>query len=40
MHKPPKLILTFDDLPLQEAIKKLFEDPAFVRSEALLSASV
>lgn len=36
MRKPKKLILTFDDLPLQEAIKKLFEDPEFVRSESLL----
>ena len=36
MKKPNKLILTFDDLPLQEAIRKLFEDPAFVRSETLL----
>jgi hypothetical protein len=31
-----KLIVTFDDLPLQEAIRKLFEEPDFVRSEALL----
>ena len=31
-----RLIVTFDDLPLQEAIHKLFEDPDFVRSEALL----
>lgn len=36
MHKPPKLILTFDDLPLQEAVRLLFEDTEFVRSEALL----
>ena len=36
MHTPPKLILTFDDLPLQEAIRLLFEDSDFVRSEALL----
>lgn len=36
MHKPKKLVLTFDDLSLQEAIKKLFEDPDFLRSEALL----
>lgn len=40
MHKPSKLILTFDDLPLQEAIKSLFEEPAFVRSEALLITDV
>ncbi len=36
MERPQKLILTFDDLPLQEAIKKLFDDPDFIRSEALL----
>jgi len=36
MHTPPKLILTFDDLPLQEATRLLFEDSDFVRSEALL----
>jgi len=40
MHKPKKMILTFDDLPLQEAIRKLFEDPEFVRSEALLITDV
>ena len=39
-HKPKKLILTFDDLPLQEAIKKLFEDIEFVRSESLLITDV
>ena len=31
-----RLIITFDDLPLQEAILKLFEDPEFVRTESLL----
>lgn len=31
-----KLILTFDDLPLQSAILDLFADPDFVKSEALL----
>lgn len=31
-----KLIVTFDDLPLQEAIRKLFDDPEFVRTESLL----
>jgi hypothetical protein len=36
MRRPKKLTLTFEDLPLQESIKKLFEDPEFVRSEALL----
>ena len=36
LHKPPKLKLTFNDLPLQEAIRQLFDDPKFVRSEALL----
>lgn len=36
MRRPKKLILTFDDLPLQEAIRKLFEDAEFVRSESLL----
>lgn len=36
MQTPKKLILAFDDLPLQEAIRKLFEEPEFVRSEALL----
>ena len=40
MHKPKKLTLTFDDLPLQEAIKKLFEDPEFVRSESILITDV
>lgn len=38
MPKPTlhKLILTFEDLPLQEAVYKLFADPDFIRSEALL----
>ncbi len=40
LHRPKKLILTFDDLPLQEAIKKLFEDAEFVRSESLLITDV
>jgi hypothetical protein len=40
MHKPSKLILTFDDLPLQQAIKTLFDDPEFVRSESLLITDV
>ena len=40
MQKPKKLVLTFDDLPLQEAIKKLFEDPDFIRSESLLITDV
>ena len=31
-----RLVITFDDLPLQEAIRKLFEDPEFVRTESLL----
>ena len=31
-----KLVITFDDLPLQEAVRKLFEDPEFVRTESLL----
>ena len=31
-----RLTITFDDLPLLEAVKKLFEDPEFVRTEALL----
>jgi hypothetical protein len=31
-----KLTITFEDLPLQEAIRKLFEDPEFVRTESLL----
>jgi hypothetical protein len=30
------LVLTFDDLPLHEAVRRLFEEPGFVRSEALL----
>jgi len=36
MHKSNKLILTFDDLPLQIAIRKLFDEPGFVRSEITL----
>ena len=36
MLSQPRLMVTFDDLPLQEAIRKLFDDPDFVRSEALL----
>lgn len=35
---PPRHLLTFDDLPLQEAVRVLFEDPEFVKSEALLNA--
>jgi hypothetical protein len=31
-----RLLVTFADLPLQEAIRQLFVDPDFVRSEALL----
>ena len=31
-----RLVITFDDLPLQEAVRKLFEDPEFVRTESLL----
>jgi hypothetical protein len=31
-----RLIVTFEDLPLQEAIRKLFGETGFVRSEALL----
>lgn len=40
MQKPKKLVLTFDDLPLQEAVKKLFDDPDFIRSESLLITDV
>ena len=40
MHKPKNLVLTFDALPVQEAIKTLFEDPEFVRSESLLITDV
>ncbi|MEE9311754.1 MAG: HNH endonuclease signature motif containing protein [Planctomycetota bacterium] len=38
MTMPPqkKMTITFDDLPLQLAIRELFSDPSFVRSEALL----
>jgi len=35
-HDQARLLVTFADLPLQEAIRKLFLDPDFVRSEALL----
>jgi len=31
-----KLIVTFDDLPLQEAVRTLFGDAEFVRTESLL----
>ena len=31
-----RLVITFDDLALQEAVRKLFEDPEFVRTESLL----
>ena len=34
-----KLVITFEDLPLCEAVRKLFDDPGFVRSEALLIVS-
>jgi len=36
MPKPSKLTLTFNDLPLQIAIRKLFDEPGFVRSEITL----
>ncbi len=36
MHKPSRLLLTFDDLPLQLAIRMLFQDADFVRSEVPL----
>lgn len=38
MPKPRRsnLVITFADLPLQLAVQKLFDDPDFVRSEALL----
>ena len=38
MPKIPRqrLVITFDDLPLQEAVRKLFEDPDFIRTESLL----
>lgn len=36
MRKLRRLTLTFEELPLQEAIRKVFELPEFVRSEALL----
>lgn len=36
MNSADRLILTFDDLPLQIAIRKLFDDPTFVRSEITL----
>jgi len=38
--RPKNLLVTFDDLPLQEAVKLLFDDPAFVRSESLLITDV
>ena len=31
-----KLFITFEDLPLLEAVRKLFDDPEFVRTESLL----
>lgn len=31
-----KLLITFDDLPLLEAIRQLFDNPGFIRSEATL----
>lgn len=38
MAKAPRarLIITFDDLPLQEAVRKLFAQSDFVRTESLL----
>lgn len=36
MKKQPQQVLTFDDLPLQQAINELFDDPEFVKSESLL----
>ncbi|MEQ1904339.1 MAG: hypothetical protein ABL888_09160 [Pirellulaceae bacterium] len=38
--RPKNLLLTFNDLPLQEAVKKLFDDPSFVRSESLLITDI
>ncbi len=38
--KPTNLLLKFDDLPLQEAVKQLFDDPSFVRSESQLITDV
>lgn len=34
----PRKTLRFDELPLQESIRKLFEHPDFIRSESLLIA--
>jgi hypothetical protein len=31
-----KMCITFEDLPLLEAVRKLFDDPEFVRTESLL----
>lgn len=31
-----KLVVTFDDLPLHESVRQLFDDPEFVRTESLL----
>ncbi len=31
-----KLLITFDDLPLLEAVRKLYDEPGFVRTEAML----
>lgn len=39
-HLPKKMLLTFSDLPLQEAIRKLFDDRDFVRSESILITDV
>jgi len=36
MRNTSRLLLTFEDLPLQIAIRKLFEQPGFVRSEISL----
>lgn len=36
MFKLHRLTLKFEELPLHEAIRKVFEHPEFVRSEALL----
>lgn len=38
--KTKQLVLTFADLPLQEAIKNLFDDPDFIRTESLLITDV
>lgn len=34
--RPQKLRITFDDLPLIEAIRRLFEDKTYIKSEATL----